>query len=64
MVLRKRTSNDPITPAKKIRIEEETIEPCPEDPTRASRVREKLEGLGIDEECIPKALKWARRRLA
>ena len=74
MVLAKKTSKNQITLPKKIvsqfpdidyfdvQLEGGAIQLYPVDLNGASRVREKLEKLGIVEGDVREAVKWARRR--
>ena len=74
MVLAKKTSKNQLTLPKKVvdefpgieyfdvRTEAGTILLYPVDLDGASRVRDKLQKLGIRERDVPKAVEWARRR--
>jgi hypothetical protein len=74
MVLAKKTSKNQITLPKRIvdqipeveyfdvQIQDGAIHLYPVDLNAASRVREKLEKLGIDEKDVREAVKWARTR--
>ena len=74
MSIAKKTSKNQITLPKKIadqfpeteyfdvRCENRTIILYPVEWNKADRVREKLEGLGIGEEDIRDAIRWARKK--